>query len=335
MHGCERSRPGRLRERGALALEWALAASGAPAETGRVFNRPLRIKPPGADYHMKVIGHRPTPLRDFYHALLHMPWAGTFGIISVLFLGLNALFAVGYLLTDGVAHVAHGSFTDAFFFSVQTMGTIGYGAMYPESRAANVLVVVESLVGLVFTALVTGLFFAKFSRSTARVAFSRSAVISPMFGAPALMFRLGNERGNQIVNAEFRVVLVRTEKTPEGHQYYRSYDLKLLRERALSLSRSWSVLHVIDEESPLYGSTPEQLAAREVELQIMVLGIDDVTMQNVHASHRYLASQIVWGAKLADILSEDADGDMVLDLRRFHDTEPLPPTPDFPYPKAS
>lgn len=284
---------------------------------------------------MKVLGHRPTPLRDFYHALLQMPWAGTFAIISALFLGLNALFAVGYLLTDGIAHAAHGSFVDAFFFSVQTMGTIGYGAMYPESRAANVLMVVESLVGLVFTALVTGLFFAKFSRATARVAFSRSAVISPVYGTPSLMFRLGNERGNQIVNAEFRVVLVRTELTPEGNKYYRSYDLKLLRERALSLSRAWSVMHVIDEESPLHGQTPGQLAAQEVELQLMVLGIDDVTMQNVHASHRYVASQILWGAKFADILSEDADGDVVLDLRRFHDTELIQPTPDFPYPKAS
>lgn len=294
----------------------------------------IKVNAPGGGYQIKVVGHRPTPLRDFYHALLQMPWAGTFGIISGLFLLVNTAFALGYLVTGGVAHAEPGSFVDAFFFSVQTMGTIGYGAMYPETRAANVLVVAESIVGLTLTALATGLVFAKFSRSRARMVFSREAVIAPMNGVPTLMFRFGNERGNQIVNAEIRVVLVRTERTNEGATFYRSYELKLVRDRALSLSRSWTALHVINEESPLSGQTPESFKTQEVELHVMVVGVDDTSMQAVHAMHRYFEPQILWGAKHVDILSETADGNMLLDLRRFHDTQPTPPTADFPYPKA-
>jgi inward rectifier potassium channel len=218
---------------------------------------------------------------------------------------------------------------------VQTMGTIGYGAMYPDTRVANVLVVGESLVGLLLTALATGLVFAKFSLSRARVVFTRTAVIAPMNGAPTLMFRFGNERGNQIVNAHIQVVLMRTERTAEGGTFYRSYDLKLVRDRALSLSRSWSAMHVIDRDSPLHGQTPESILAQEVELHVMVLGTDDTTMQGIHASHRYFAPHIHWGMRFVDILSETADGNMLLDLRRFHETQPVEPTSDFPYPRAS
>jgi inward rectifier potassium channel len=282
-----------------------------------------------------IIGHRPTPLRDFYHALLQMPWWGTLATISALYLMANAVFALGYLGTGGLAHAEPGSFVDAFFFSVQTMGTIGYGAIYPETRAANILVVTESLAGLLLTALATGLMFAKFSLSRARVVFSRTAVISPMDGIPTLMFRLGNERGNQIVNAQIQVALIRTERTAEGTPFYRSYDLKLVRERAFSLSRSWSAMHTIDRESPLFGQSPESIKSQEVELHVMVLGTDDTTMQSIHASHRYFAHTIQWGKRFVDILSETADGNMLLDLRQFHDTQATEPSASFPYPKAS
>jgi inward rectifier potassium channel len=295
----------------------------------------MRVSIPGADYQIKVVGHRPTPLRDFYHALVQMRWSGTFAVLSAIYLLANTAFALGYLATGGIAHAEHGSFVDAFFFSVQTMGTIGYGAMYPESRAANGLMVLESLVSLLLTALATGLVFAKFSLSRARIVFTRTAVIAPMNGVPTLMFRLGNERGNQIVNAQFQVVLMRTERLAEGNTFYRSYDLKLARDKALSLSRSWSAMHVIDRDSPLHGQTPESLWAQEVELHIMVLGTDDTTMQSIHAGHRYFAPNILWGLRFVDILSETEDGNMLLDLGRFHDMQPTEPTSEFPYPKAS
>ncbi|HVV48216.1 MAG TPA: ion channel [Polyangia bacterium] len=290
-----------------------------------------RLREPGADYEIRIVGDRRQPLRDFYHALLERPWWVTIAAISGAFLAANALFGVLYLLVGGVAHAAP-SFRDAFFFSVQTMGTVGYGAMFPESTGANLVVTAESITGLTLTALATGLVFAKFSRSTARLIFSQQATIGPLNGVPTLSFRLGNLRGNQIVDAQIKVVMIRTEKTSEGKLFYRMLDLALTRQRALSLSRSWNALHVIDAQSPLFGETPGTLAAKEVELQVQVVGLDDATMQTVHAGHRYFARDIRWGHRLADVLSETPDGHLLLDLRRFQDIEPTEPTVDFPYP---
>ena len=292
-----------------------------------------RIVQPGATYGFQVIGDPTTPLRDFYHVILRQPWWVTFASIAGAFLVANAVFAFVYMIVGGVSRAAPGSFLDAFFFSVQTMGTIGYGNLEPESVGANVVVVVESIASLILTALATGLVFAKFSRSTARVLFTRQAVITPMNGQPTLMFRMSNQRGNLIVGVQIRVTLGRTEKTAEGGTFYRTLDLKLQRDHLLSLSRSWVALHTIDEESPLYGETPESIAAKEVELNILAVGLDDTSMQTVHATHRYFTHQIAWGRRFADIVSEAPDGDIVLDLRRFQDTEATAATASFPYPQ--
>jgi inward rectifier potassium channel len=295
------------------------------------------LRSAGADYEVRVLGDRRAPLRDFYHALLRKPWWVTIAAISGAFLMANALFAVAYMIAGGIAHVDVGPrlFLDDFFFSVQTMGTIGYGAMYPVSPAANILVVAESLTSLTLTALATGLVFAKFSRSTARLIFTREAVISPVDGVPTLMFRISNQRGNRIVDVQIRTVVVRSEKTAEGTMFYRMVDLPLTRERALSLSRSWSVRHTITRDSPLHGRTPQQVAAEETEIGVMVIGLDETTMQPVHASHQYYAGQLLWGARHADILSESPDGNLLLDLNKFHDTEPTRPTDAFPYPDTA
>jgi inward rectifier potassium channel len=300
----------------------------------RTWSRPTAVRPPGADYAIQVVGDRRAPLRDFYHGLLRRPWWVTIASISGAFLIANALFAVAFLVSGGIAHAGERSFLDAFFFSVQTMGTIGYGALYPESAAANVLVVAESITGLTLTALATGLVFAKFSRSTARLIFSREVVISPVDGVPTLMLRVSNQRGNRIVDAQIRAGLVRKEISAEGGTFYRMLDLRLSRERALSLSRSWSVMHPITAGSPLFGQTPESVAADETELSVMVIGLDETSMQPIHASHQYFARQILWGARHADILSEAENGDLILDLEKFHDTEPTQPIEGFPYPKS-
>ena len=269
---------------------------------------------------------------DFYHAVMRITWTSTLLLIAGCYVLVNALFAFGYLATGGIAHAEPGSFWDAFFFSVQTMGTIGYGSMYPETRGANFMVVGESIVGLILTALATGLVFAKFSRPTARVVFTKSAVISPMNGVPTLQLRIGNQRGNQIVGAEIRAVLSRTERTQEGKVFYRNLDLELSRAHAVSLSRSWTLLHVIDENSPLFGRSPEQAKTEEIEIEVSVLGIDDTFVQTVHASHRYFTHEIIWGARYADILSEADDGAVVLDIGKFDVVEATPPTESFPYP---
>jgi inward rectifier potassium channel len=292
--------------------------------------RPLRPpRAPNAD--IVVVGVRQRPLGDLYHASLRASWPVTLGVIVGVFLGLNVLFALAYLEIGGIAHAEPGSFIDAFDFSVQTMGTIGYGAMYPETRLANAVVVAEAVVGLLITAISTGLVFAKFSRPTSRVAFSQDAAISPMNGKPTLGFRVGNERGNTILEATIRVAAIRTERTDEGVLFYRMYDLQLVRDRSPALSRSWNVLHVIDEKSPLFGATPESAVKDELELVATVVGTDDTSLQPVHGRHQYLTDDIVWGARLADALNETAGGQIQLDVTKFHDLEPTQATDAFPY----
>ncbi|HEV8551458.1 MAG TPA: hypothetical protein VGQ57_20565, partial [Polyangiaceae bacterium] len=210
------------------------------------------------------------------------------------------------------------------------MGTIGYGSMYPASNPANVLMVVQSTVSLVLTALATGLVFAKFSRPTARVMFSRNVSLAPMNGVPTLSFRIGNQRKNSIVEAQVRVALSYSERTLEGKDFFRTVDLKLRRDR-LQLSRSWNVLHTVDETSPLFGRTPEELVEDGAEIFVSVVGLDDIWMQTVHATHRYAATQIAWGYRLADVLTDHGHL-LILDLTKFHDLERAEPGPGFPYP---
>ena len=282
-----------------------------------------------------IIGAPRVTLRDAYHQFLRVSWAVALGAIVAVYLGLNAIFALAYLEVGGVVNARARSFWDAFCFSVQTMGTIGYGSMYPSSVAANAVMITESVASLIVTALATGLVFAKFSRSTARVVFSKHAVIGPMNGVPTLMLRVGNERGNSILEAAIRVVFTRTERLDEGSMFYRLIDLKLTRERSPAMARSWTVLHVIDETSPLFGATPESMKRDEVELMVTLVGTDDTSLQPVHARTQYLDGEIVWGARHADILSEDAQGNLVVDVRKFNDIVPTKPTPTFPYPGPS
>ncbi|HEY3819462.1 MAG TPA: ion channel [Polyangiaceae bacterium] len=280
-----------------------------------------------------VIGAPKERLRDVYYQFLRVSWWWAIGWIVAIYLTLNAIFAEAYLALGGVVNVRSHSFWDAFCFSVQTMGTIGYGSMYPTSVAANVVMVTESVVSLLVTALATGLVFAKFSRSGARVVFSQHAVIGPMDGVPTLMIRVGNERGNAILEATIRVALMRTEHLKEGTIFYRMIDLKLTRDRSPAMSRSWTVLHVVDESSPLHGVTPESAKKDEVEILVNLVGTDDTSLQPVHARRRYVDQEVLWGARHADVLSEDAGGNLVLDIRKFHHITPTAPIDGFPYPR--
>jgi inward rectifier potassium channel len=279
-----------------------------------------------------VVGAPRTTLRDFYYLFLRVRWSGAIGVIVLAYLALNAVFAAAYLAVGGVANARAGSFYDAFCFSVETMGTVGYGWMYPLSAGANAIMIGESVTSLIVTAVATGLVFAKFSRSSARIVFSKYAVIGPMDGVPTLMLRVGNERGNQILEATTRVALVRTEITKEKTKFYRMYDLRLWRERSPAMSRSWTVLHAIDRDSPLYGATPESIVRDEIELIVNLAGTDDTSLQPVHARKRYDDHEILWGARHADVLTEAEDGSIVMDVRRFHDVQPTEPFDGFPYP---
>jgi inward rectifier potassium channel len=278
---------------------------------------------PGSGREILSIGLRTATLRDVYHSLLTTAWAQFFALVLVAYLGANLLFAAGYLaIGDGIEEARPGNFSDAFFFSVQTMATIGYGKMAPRGLAANLLVTLEALIGLLGLALVTGLVFAKFSRPTARVIFSQNAVISRFDGVPSLLVRMANERGNQIAEAQAHLVLLRTERTPEGEEIRRAHDLHLRRSHSAFFAFTWLVVHPITPDSPLHGETAESLKAKDIDLVASMTGLDETLSQSVHARHAWTPDQILWGHRFADVLVSLPDGRRAIDYRRFHDVEP-------------
>jgi inward rectifier potassium channel len=269
-----------------------------------------------------VVGRRHWGLRDAYHFLLGAPWWLAVSLITVTFLGANLFFACAYAVLGGVANARPGSFADAFFFSVQTMGTIGYGEMYPLSMAANLLVTSEAVFGLVLTALATGLVFAKFSAVRPRVVFARRAVITPLDGVPTLMVRVGNERGNYIAEVEVRLTLMRTERTREGRTLYRMRELVPVRSRSPAFSRGMTVMHTIDKSSPLEGATANSLRSLDAEIIVTLVGIDGTTGQYIHSRCSYLDDEVLFDYHFADMVTELPDGRIQLDLRQFNEVEP-------------
>ena len=270
-----------------------------------------------------VIGAPSSTFRDAYHSFLRAPWWRALGSIVALVLGLDAVFALVYWASNGVAGVRPGSFFDCFAFSVETLSTIGYGEMQPATPFAHFVVMVQAVVGLLVTALATGLVFAKFAQPSARIAFGDHVVVGPMNGVPTLSIRIGNERGNRILEAMVRVTFIKTEKLLEGGTFYRMLDLPLARERSPALTRSWVAMHPITEESYFHGATPESLEADELELLVTVIGTDDTSLQPVHARKRYLAKDFRFDSRFADMLTFRDDGSLLLDMRKFHEVEPV------------
>jgi len=261
---------------------------------------------------------------DVYHHLLSAPWPRLLGTMALLYLASNTLFALAYLAQPGSIEGARpGSLVDAFFFSVQTMATIGYGKLVPQTLYANVLVTIEALFGLLAVAMVTGLMFAKFSRPTARVLFSQHAVIGPHDGVPCLMFRMANARGNNIVQAQLDVVLARQETTREGDRMRRFDELVLVRPRSTLFALSWTAIHPITAASPLHDATADSLGAAEAEIVVSLSGYDESLAQTIHARYRYQPAAIAWGARFVDILVSQPDGTRRIDYSRFHDVVPL------------
>ncbi len=263
---------------------------------------------------------------DLYHRALTLKWYVFLAIGCATYLVVNVIFACAYLLQPGSISGAQPGFSDAFFFSIQTIATIGYGQMSPATFYCNVLVTIETMTGLVFLALATGITFARISRPTARVLFATRAVVSPYNGVPTLSFRLANERRSQILEADVTVSLLRYERSAEGVGMRRFYTLPLVRSHTPVFALSFTIMHVIDPTSPLHGATPGSLAAEDAELLVSVTGLEEVTSQTVHARHSYLPQDMRFGHRFQDIFVEDARGRLI-DYGRFHETtsEPLNP----------
>ncbi|HVE83211.1 MAG TPA: ion channel [Myxococcales bacterium] len=276
----------------------------------------------GTPPNLVVLGSRPPGLSDVYHALVRARWSVTAGVMAGSFLVVNVLFAALYYAVGGVAEIRPDSFLDLFFFSVETMGTIGYGVMHPATVEAHFLTVLETMVGMFGVALATGLVFAKFSRPKARVMFSNVAVVSDRDRVPTLMFRVGNERRNYIMDATLKVTLLKSVKTAEGEQLRRLIEVPLIRTTSPAFVLSWTAMHSITPQSPLWGETPQSLMDADVELLVNFMGIDEVTSQTIHARHSYAPEEILYGARLVDIFGSGGDGKRVVDYGRFHDVQP-------------
>jgi inward rectifier potassium channel len=282
------------------------------------------IRRDGQVNRVERVGGSTWRFKDLYHWLITLSWMQFFSLIFALYFFTNTGFAIAYLFGgDCLVNAKHGSFQDAFFFSVQTLATIGYGAIYPGTMYANILVTLEAFVGLLGVAIVTGLAFARFSQPTAKVLFSNIAVIAPYNGVLTLMYRTANQRNNQIIEAQQIATIVRNEVSQEGESLRRFYDLKLVRSQTPIFALTWTVMHVIDENSPLYGMTFEDFFQQEAEIIISLTGLDETVSQTIHARHSFIADEILWNYKFVDILSTTPDGRRRIDYTRFHDVIPL------------
>ena len=262
--------------------------------------------------------------RDAYHVLLTLPTWAFMIVMATAFLAINSIFAVFYMLDEqGITNARPGNFADAFFFSVQTLGTLGYGVMSPKSVTANLIATLETFVGLFNLAIATGLLFARISRPTARIMFSRRSVVAPFDGVPTLMFRAANQRRNLVIEADVSVTLIHDVMTREGGLLRRFDELPVVRSRSPLFFLTWQVMHPITENSPLFGETTQTLIAKKAEILVVMKGLDETFVSTIHARTSYTPDEISWDSRLADIFSVDDNGRRAIDFRRFHEVNAI------------
>src|SRR5881227_2723746 len=260
--------------------------------------------------------------RDVYRWLLGLRWPHFAAFVWSLYIGLNLLFAGFYSLQqNSIAGRTTHWFLDCFFFSVQTLATVGYGHMYPQTLYGHIVSTVEIMTGVFLLAVMTGLIFVRFSRPIARVVFSNSLVVAPLNGKPTLMVRIGNENQHSMVEAEFRIMFSRDEPLLEGGDFRYFYVLKLHFDRLTVFPAALTLRHTIDETSPLFGATPESLEASRVLFIVSVVGIDPVIAAAVQTQKDYSWRDVRFGQRFVEIYAEHGGGRLTVDYGRLHDTE--------------
>ena len=263
--------------------------------------------------------------REVYYGFLVLPWSAFLVSLVGLYFLLNLGYAVLFALRPGSIYGARpDSLLDAFFFSVETMSTVGYGAMYPATLYGHVVVTIDVVTGVLLVPLATGLMIAKFTLPVARVMFSRNAVVSRFDGVPTLMFRVANVRKNEIIEAHIKLTLLHDAETAEGHRYRRMSDLPLTRDASPFFALSWTVMHPIDEASPFYGMESDDCRSEAAQLVAVLTGIDGTTSSIVYARHGYASADILFDRAFEDVLEVKEDGTVNIDFRRFHATRPAP-----------
>lgn len=256
--------------------------------------------------------------RDVYHDLLVISWKRLFLFAGVFFFLTNALFATLYWLQPNSIQNSNGSWESAFFFSVQTMGTIGYGQLYPATTYANVLVTIQAFLGLLILAILTGLFFSKFSKPFAKIEFTDKLVVDLYDGKPTLMFRMLNIRQNQIVDSSVQVSILKEYVSAEGQHLRRFHDIKLVRSHVPMFSMSMNLMHVIDQASPLYGYDSQKAQASTEEILVTTIGTDGTLGQTIHASKSYPVREILWNRRFRDMVTLQDNGTRVVDYAKFN-----------------
>ena len=260
--------------------------------------------------------------RDLYHRILALNWPRFAALILGGYTAINLVFAALYSIGgDCIAGMTRGSFLDAFFFSVQTLATVGYGHMYPQTLYGHVVSMTEIMSGIFLLAVVTGIIFVRFSRPVARIAFSRSIVIGPLNGQPTLMVRVGNQHQHSIVDTEFRIMFMRDEPLVEGGDFRYFYTLKLHFDKLILFPAALTLRHVIDKSSPLYGATLESLEASRSLFAVSVSGIDPIIAAPVQAQHDYSWRDVRFGERFIDIYTQSGRGQLTVDYGRLHETE--------------
>jgi inward rectifier potassium channel len=264
---------------------------------------------------------------SIYHSLLTIEWWKFIGLASLGYLLLNIIFAFIYLIfepgalegTD--AATLSAKFLRAFFFSIQTSSTIGYGHVFPESTSANFIVALESFVGLLGFAIITGLLFARFSRPNAKILFSKNAVVAPYHDISAFEFRIANARKNQIIELQAQLTFSKMEKA--GNHFIRKYHrLNLERDKVPFFPLTWTIVHPIDDHSPLKDITQNELIKSEAEFLILLTGTDDTFNQTVHSRFSYRADEIIFGAKFSNLFEYGKDGHHItVDVGRLSNFE--------------
>jgi inward rectifier potassium channel len=262
---------------------------------------------------------------DFYFNAMTVTWPRFFGGLAAIFILLNLVFAGVYSLGHApVANARPGSFSDLFFFSVETTSTVGYGDMHPETMYGHVVATAENFVGMVSLAVMTGLVFARFSRPHARLIFARNPVIARHNGLLTLMVRVANARNNFITNATSKLWVIRGEQSTEGRRLTRFLPLKLDRDENPIFALTWTLLHIIDEDSPLYGMTAADIAASDMNFVVNISGLDETSAQIVHARYPFSSENLRFGHEYVDIVTIDEDGMRRIDYAKLHDTRAAP-----------
>ena len=279
-------------------------------------------------FNVVLEGLNPLSSLGLYQWLLTISWPRFLGFITGSYIAINAVFAFAYLLCGPDAlQSTTGSFANepfyrAFFFSVDTFATIGYGNIIPVGVVPNTLVTIEALVNIVGVALATGLMFARFSRPSARIIYSRNAIVAPYRDKTALEFRIANARTSQLIDVRVQAILTKIEHV-NGSTIRKFYELELERNRVVFFPLSWTVVHPITPESPMWGLKHADLMEADAELLVLLIGTDENLSQIVHSRSSYEAGEIVWGAKFVNMfMRSETEGIIGMNLNRIHDIEP-------------